>query len=195
MPGEGLREFRRLKRRPLPARRSMRTARRPKAAERAAVRHNSGPGNAGGSCAAAEGGRADLNTVVFKNGDGTRTAYHYALPVKYEENGIIKDKSNRIIQSDRTGYAFENEANEVKTYFPQALGEKGARLEYEGYFLELTPFTAQSAGISAAAGRQAARADILRAVTPSADAVSYNGALGEEVSLRYTLRCWDLRRI
>ena len=30
MPGEGLREFRRLKRRPLPARRSMRTARRPK---------------------------------------------------------------------------------------------------------------------------------------------------------------------
>ena len=128
----------------------------------------------------------DLNTVVFKNGDGTRTAYRYALPVKYEENGIIKDKSNRIIQSDRTGYAFENEANEVKTYFPQALGEKGARLEYEGYFLELTPFTAQSAGISATTGRQAARADILRAVTPSADAVSYNGALGEEVSLRYT---------
>ena len=42
------------------------------------------------------------------------------------ENGIIKDKSNRIIQSDRTGYAFENEANEVKTYFPQALGEKGS---------------------------------------------------------------------
>ena len=128
----------------------------------------------------------DLNTVVFKNGDGTRTAYRYALPVKYEENGIIKDKSNRIIQSDRTGYAFENEANEVKTYFPQALGEKGARLEYEGYFLELTPFTAQSAGISATTGRQAARADILRAVTPSADAVSYNGALGGEVSLRYT---------
>ena len=68
----------------------------------------------------------DLNTVVFKNGDGTRTAYHYALPVKYEENGIIKDKNNRIIQSDRTGYAFENEANEVKTYFRRRWAKRGA---------------------------------------------------------------------
>ena len=51
----------------------------------------------------------DLNTVVFKNGDGTRTAYQYAAPVKYVENGEIKDKSSRLVETDKGGYAYENE--------------------------------------------------------------------------------------
>lgn len=92
----------------------------------------------------------DLNTVVFKNGDGTRTAYQYAVPVKYVENGEIKDKSSRLVETDKGGYAYENEANEVKTYFPQGLGAKGARLEYGGYALELTPVTAETLGVYSA---------------------------------------------
>ena len=43
----------------------------------------------------------DLNTVVFKNVDGTRTAYQYAVPVKYVENGEIKDKSSRLVATDK----------------------------------------------------------------------------------------------
>lgn len=53
----------------------------------------------------------DLNTVIFQNADGTRTAYQYAEPIKYIENGKIKDKSNRIKSSEKSGYAYENEAN------------------------------------------------------------------------------------
>ena len=128
----------------------------------------------------------DLNTVVFKNGDGTRTAYQYAVPVKYVENGEIKDKSSRLVATDKGGYAYENEANEVKTYFPQGLGEKGARLEYGGYALELTPVTAETLGVYSAGSSLAAGGSVLRNVTEAADGMNYAGALGEGISLRYT---------
>ena len=128
----------------------------------------------------------DLNTVVFKNGDGTRTAYQYAVPVKYVENGEIKDKSSRLVATDKGGYAYENEANEVKTYFPQGLGEKGARLEYGGYALELTPVTAETPGVYSAGSSLAAGGSVLRNVTEAADGMNYAGALGEGISLRYT---------
>ena len=42
----------------------------------------------------------DLNTVIFLNEDGTKSMYQYAAPVKYERNGNISDKSNKIIASD-----------------------------------------------------------------------------------------------
>ena len=128
----------------------------------------------------------DLNTVVFKNGDGTRTAYQYAAPVKYVENGEIKDKSSRLVATDKGGYAYENEANEVKTYFPQWLGAKGARLEYGGYALELTPVTAETLGVYSAGSSLAAGGSVLRNVTEAADGMNYAGALGEGISLRYT---------
>ena len=128
----------------------------------------------------------DLNTVVFKNGDGTRTAYQYAVPVKYVENGEIKDKSSRLVATDKGGYAYENEANEVKTYFPQGLGAKGARLEYGGYALELTPVTAETLGVYSAGSSLAAGGSVLRNVTEAADGMNYAGALGEGISLRYT---------
>ena len=129
----------------------------------------------------------DLNTVVFKNGDGTRTAYQYAVPVKYVENGEIKDKSSRLVATDKGGYAYENEANEVKTYFPQGLGERGARLEYGEYALELEPVTVETLGVYGAANVSTpAEGSVQRNVTASADGMNYAGALGEGISLRYT---------
>ena len=107
----------------------------------------------------------DLNTVVFKNVDGTRTAYQYAVPVKYVENGEIKDKSSRLVATDN---------------------EKGARLEYGGYALELTPVTAETLGVYSAGSSLAAGGSVLRNVTEAADGMNYAGALGEGISLRYT---------
>ena len=91
------------------------------------------------------------------------------MPVKYVENGEIKDKSSRLVATDKGGYAYENEANEVKTYFPQGLGAKGARLEYGGYALELTPVTAETLGVYSAGSSLAAGGSVLRNVTEAAD--------------------------
>ena len=62
----------------------------------------------------------------------------------------IKDRSSRLVATDKGGYAYEDEANEVKTYSPRGLGAKGARLEYGGYALELTPATAEAQGVYSA---------------------------------------------
>ena len=129
----------------------------------------------------------DLNTVIFQNRDGTRTAYQYAYPVKYIENGTIKDKSNRIISSDKAGYAYENEANEIKTYYPESLGNKGARLEYGGYAVELTPqIRSGGAAYSLFGGGSLQAAQVIEEITPAADGVHYSGALGAGAALRYT---------
>lgn len=129
----------------------------------------------------------DLNTVIFQNRDGTRTAYQYAYPVKYIENGTIKDKSNRIISSDKAGYAYENEANEIKTYYPERLGNKGARLEYEGYAVELTPqIRGGGAAYSLFGWGSLQAAQVIEEITPAADGVHYSGALGAGAALRYT---------
>ena len=129
----------------------------------------------------------DLNTVIFQNRDGTRTAYQYAYPVKYIENGTIKDKSNRIISSDKAGYAYENEANEIKTYYPERLGNKGARLEYGGYAVELMPqIRGGGAAYSLFGGGSLQAAQVIEEITPAADGVHYSGALGAGAALRYT---------
>lgn len=43
------------------------------------------------------GEEEDLNTVLFENNDGTRTAYMYSVPVKYvAPDGTTRDKSTAI---------------------------------------------------------------------------------------------------
>ena len=55
---------------------------------------------------------SNLNTIVFQNRDGTKTAYHYSDPVKYtDKNGKVKDKKNKLSETENGEYT--NAENDV----------------------------------------------------------------------------------
>lgn len=90
----------------------------------------------------------DLNTVIFLNQDGTKSIYQYAAPVKYERNGSISDKSNKIIASDLSGYSYKNKSNDVDVFFADEISSsssKGVRVINDDINIELIPSVRQSA--------------------------------------------------
>lgn len=82
----------------------------------------------------------DLNTIVFENKHGTTTTYVYAKPVKYIENGKIKDKSSKItmVISDEDAYSMKD--NSVKITFAKK-ASNGVRIEYNDYKITFAPTT------------------------------------------------------
>ena len=68
---------------------------------------------------AAEG---DMNEICILNEDGSNSVYIFDYPVKYvDEDGIIKDKSNKLYSSKRNNYLYVNEDNDVRTVFPKKI--------------------------------------------------------------------------
>ncbi len=88
----------------------------------------------------------DEHTIVYKNKDGSNTAYIFTDPIRYtDENGKLKYKDNNIIELTgaekvHTGYKYKNKANEFDVYLPGDLfSGKGPKLEYEDkYSIEYT---------------------------------------------------------
>ena len=78
-------------------------------------------------------------TICYKNKDGTYSMYIFASPIQYktdsDEYAII---DNTVIDSSKMGFAFENKANNIKTYFPKTLSQL-FKVEKGADYLEFKP--------------------------------------------------------
>ncbi len=113
----------------------------------------------------------DMNTVVLANEDGTHSMYLFSYPVKYtDENGNVYDKSNRLTASDRNGYAYVNEENDIQTHLPTDITKNPVMLTYGDYTLATYIVT-----------------ESLRSVAQlqTESTVLYSGAFGADTALRY----------
>ena len=82
-----------------------------------------------------------LNEVIFRNTKGVNTQYLYAFPVKYEADGVIKDKTLKIASTREAGKTiYRSEDNDVVTTFSEDLSD-GIRLQYKDTVLVLKPET------------------------------------------------------
>ena len=86
----------------------------------------------------------NLNTVVFQNRDGSKTAYIFTKPVKYlDQDNLIKDKSTLISASSNDIFSFAMENNNVQVFFPDDIS-KGVMLRYNGYSLGMRPLASDN---------------------------------------------------
>ena len=120
----------------------------------------------------------DLNTIVFQNSDGTKTAYHYSDPVKYKDkSGKIKDKSNKISETSDGDYT--NVDNDINAYFPKKVHKnKGVELRFGEYVIEMAPNINGSSGACRQTGHNK--------YSDPTEYVQYPDVFDEGISLRYT---------
>ena len=120
----------------------------------------------------------DLNTIVFQNRDGTKTAYHYSDPVKYtDKNGKVKDKKNKL--SETANGEYTNAENDINTYFPKKLHKnKGVELRFDEYTIEMAPNINGSSEASRQTGHD-------KDSDPT-EYVEYPNVFANGVSVRYT---------
>lgn len=97
-----------------------------------------------------ENRESGLNSIVMRNSDGTMTEYIFSENVKYvDENGEIRDKKLSLepVSEKGTDYAYKTSGNDVKVYFPNALGNAdGVKLENGEVEIELVPIVTGSNG-------------------------------------------------
>lgn len=108
----------------------------------------------------------DEYTFVFLNQDGTRTSYSYGVPVKFEQNGEYIDKNNTIKDFNSE---YGNTASDVEIRFPKHLNK--ISIKYKNHNIKIKPVTSVSPGHINA--------------TVSGNAVTYYGAFGMGMDLRY----------
>ena len=120
----------------------------------------------------------DLNSIVFQNRDGTKTAYLFNQPVKYKDkDGTVKDKSNKISETDDGDYT--NAENDINTYFPKKLNRNnGVELKFGEYVVEMAPDINGNSGASRQTGHN-------KYFDPT-EYVQYPDVFDEGISLRYT---------
>ena len=120
----------------------------------------------------------DLNTIIFQNQDGTKTAYHYSDPVKYtDKNGKVKDKKNKL--SETTNGEYTNAENDINAYFPKKIHKnKGVELKFGEYVFEMSPNINGSSGASRQTGHD-------KDNNPT-EYVEYPEVFADDISLRYT---------
>jgi len=90
----------------------------------------------------------DLYSVIFKNSDGTNTMYMYSEPIKYiDENGDVKDKSNKIVaDSSKTGY-YTNSDNNIRVNFPNIIDNE-ISLVYNELEIVMLPISDSKSAVS-----------------------------------------------
>lgn len=83
-------------------------------------------------------GEENMNEIRLINEDGTVSAYMFDYPVKYiDDDGITKDKSNKLHESKRSNYLYVNDDNDIKTYFPKKITKKPVILAADGFEIEM----------------------------------------------------------
>lgn len=133
----------------------------------------------------------DMNTVIFKNSDGTNTMYYFGENVKYtDENGTVRDKSTTLSEcADKNSekYAYLNPDNDVNTYFPKELsGKTGILLKHGDFAVEILPmgYIGESKTISSSQAAKAEKvSESLRG--DEKNSVVYSGVFGASTHLRY----------
>ncbi len=100
------------------------------------------------------------------------TEYFFSENVKYEKEGNIYDKSNRLTASEKTG-GYTNEENDINVTLPFELSKSsGIELSYKDHLIGFTPVNKDD-------GKTAAKQS-------TDDTVIYKNAFGEGISLEYT---------
>lgn len=80
----------------------------------------------------------NLNSIVFKNNDGTQSCYFFNYPVKYVDDfGKIKDKSMDI-KKDNKSDDFTSASSDIKTTFNKELSD-GVELTYKDINIQMIP--------------------------------------------------------
>lgn len=79
-----------------------------------------------------------LNSIVFKNTDGTHSRYIFNYPVKYiDEHGNVQDKSLEIKEDKKTN-SYISDSSDISATFNKDLNS-GVQLEYENIDLKMIP--------------------------------------------------------
>ncbi len=74
-------------------------------------------------------------TICYKNKDNTYSLYIFASPIQYKTKDGYEVIDNTVIKSGKYGFAYENKANNIKTYFPKSLNDN-FRVERDDDFIE-----------------------------------------------------------
>lgn len=92
----------------------------------------------------------DDYSIVYQNKDGSKTMYYFDEPVKYtDENGTVCDKSTKLSESDKDGYAFVSADNDINVYMPEQLdNETGIIVKSGEYTIEMSPVDSDKANVS-----------------------------------------------
>jgi uncharacterized protein YjdB len=118
----------------------------------------------------------NLNTLVFKNADGTNTMRIFNHPVKYvDTDGTVKDISLKL---ESTSNGFQPAAHNIATTFANQLSD-GIRMRYEDIDLLLIPVMQSSSSATQTAPMA------LASLSTNRETVSY--PFGVNTTLEYTL--------
>jgi hypothetical protein len=133
----------------------------------------------------------DLNTVVFRNADGTNTMYLFNEAVQFvDENGATRDKSNRLhrvasTDSRSRAFAYTNADNDIRTYFPRNLSNSTGITLTDGEFtIERIPHFIGGV-VSNLLDTNSASVDN-RATSLDYNWVYYDSVFGRHTAVRYT---------
>lgn len=115
----------------------------------------------------------DMSTVMLANEDGTHSMYLFSYPVKYtDDDGNVRDKSNRLSAHNRSDYAYVNEENDIQTHLPVDLTQNPVTLTYGDYAVATYIVTE---AVSSAVELEDDESSVL-----------YPGAFGADTAVRYT---------
>lgn len=121
-----------------------------------------------------------LDTVIFQNRDGSKTAYIYDAPVKYlAEDGSVRDKSNTLT-SISGEYRYMNMENDVAVAYPEYLAaERGVLLFGGDFIFSFSPDIDRQLSYSAERAYYTVEGE-------RREGVLYDGVFGANTALRYT---------
>lgn len=123
----------------------------------------------------------DDYSIVFQNKDGSKTMYYFDEPVKYtDENGTVCDKSTKLSEADKDGYAFVSAENDINVYMPEQLdGETGIIVKSNEYTIEMSPVDSDKADVSDIITETQNKYD-------EHDIVEYNDVFGKDTMIEYS---------
>lgn len=123
----------------------------------------------------------DDYSIVYQNKDGSKTMYYFDEPVKYtDENGTVCDKSTKLSESDKDGYAFVSADNDINVYMPEQLdNETGIIVKSGEYTIEMSPVDSDKANVSDIITETVNKYD-------EHDIVEYTDVFGDDTTIEYS---------
>ncbi len=123
----------------------------------------------------------DDYSIVFQNKDGSKTMYYFDEPIKYtDENGTVCDKSTKLSEADKDGYAFVSAENDINVYMPEQLdSETGIIVKSDEYTIEMSPVDSDKADVSDIITETQNKYD-------EHDIVEYTDVFGDDTTIEYS---------
>ncbi len=111
----------------------------------------------------------ELNALVYQNKDGTLSKMIFSENIKYkDENGKVKDKSNRLEFNSATS-SYVNPDNNINVRLPDKISSNTpVSVAYDGFKIDIMPNGADADGVKVE------------------NTVRYDGVFGNETQLVYT---------